>query len=208
MPDRAPLPMFPLSTVLFPRAVLPLRVFEPRYSRLIAAVRAGDERLGIALIERGSEVGGGEEAFDVGTIGRLARVGEAEGDTRAVLVVGLQRISVDSWLDGDPYPRARVHVRPDPPPGPELPLLVEEAERAHRRLLALASELGSDVGGFDLPIPAKPEAAAWVLCAGSPLGQLDRQALLEVNGHEARVGMLVEMLNQEAAVLNAKLAGL
>jgi uncharacterized protein len=45
MPSR--LPLFPLTTVLFPGALLPLHIFEPRYRRLLADVAAGDHRFGI-----------------------------------------------------------------------------------------------------------------------------------------------------------------
>ena len=51
------LPMFPLSTVLFPHAALPLHVFEARYRRLMADCLAGDGSFGVVLIARGPEVG-------------------------------------------------------------------------------------------------------------------------------------------------------
>ena len=53
--------MFPLSTVLFPHARLPLHVFEERYRALMADCLAGDGSSGWSSIARGSEVGGGDE---------------------------------------------------------------------------------------------------------------------------------------------------
>ena len=44
--------MFPLGSVLFPHAVLPLHVFEPRYRQLTEECLAGDGRFGVVLIER------------------------------------------------------------------------------------------------------------------------------------------------------------
>ncbi|HEX4162859.1 MAG TPA: LON peptidase substrate-binding domain-containing protein, partial [Acidimicrobiales bacterium] len=55
------LPMFPLSAVLFPQATMPLHVFEPRYRQLMHDCLEGDPRFGVVLIERGSEVGGGDQ---------------------------------------------------------------------------------------------------------------------------------------------------
>ena len=52
------LAMFPLQAVLLPGMVLPLHVFEPRYRALMDHCLAGDREFGVALIERGSEVGG------------------------------------------------------------------------------------------------------------------------------------------------------
>ena len=58
------LAIFPLGSVLFPGMPLPLRVFEPRYVAMIASVLGNAEReFGVVLIERGSEVGGGDVRF-------------------------------------------------------------------------------------------------------------------------------------------------
>ena len=56
--------MFPLGTVLVPKAVVPLHVFEPRYQTMLADVMTGDRKFGVVLIERGSEVGGGDVRAD------------------------------------------------------------------------------------------------------------------------------------------------
>ena len=61
-----PLPMFPLGTVLLPGAPLPLQVFEPRYRGLTHDCLAGVPEFGVVLIERGSEVGGGDVRTNVG----------------------------------------------------------------------------------------------------------------------------------------------
>lgn len=42
------LPIFPLQLVLFPGALQPLHIFEPRYRQLLADSLAGDRRFGIA----------------------------------------------------------------------------------------------------------------------------------------------------------------
>ena len=50
-------PLFPLSTVLYPGGFLPLRVFERRYLDMITAVMRGDARFGVVSIREGEEVG-------------------------------------------------------------------------------------------------------------------------------------------------------
>jgi ATP-dependent protease La (LON) substrate-binding domain len=71
--------MFPLNSVLFPYMPLRLRVFEERYLIMLAELlRREEARFGVVLIERGREVGGGEEC-DGGrrgvVVGRLFPVG-------------------------------------------------------------------------------------------------------------------------------------
>ena len=70
------LPMFPLGTVLFPHGVLPIHVFEPRYRAMVDDCLAGDARFGVVLIERGSEVGGGDTRFHVGTVAQIVQAGK------------------------------------------------------------------------------------------------------------------------------------
>lgn len=106
-PERR-LPMFPVSTVLFPYDRLPLHVFEPRYRSLVADCLAADGRLGVVLISRGSEVGGGDERNDVGTEACI-EVAEPQPDGRWHLVVrGQELLRVTRWLDDRPYPSAYV----------------------------------------------------------------------------------------------------
>src|SRR5579872_2372849 len=100
--------MFPLSTVLFPGASLPLHVFEPRYRALLADSLAGDGGFGVVLIDRGSEVGGGDHRVDVGTMADIVQVFGVEGGRSMVMTRGTRRIRVARWLSDDPYPRAEV----------------------------------------------------------------------------------------------------
>ncbi len=78
--------MFPLSTVLFPHARAFLHVFEPRYRAMVADCLAGDRRLGVVLIARGSEVGGGDQRVDVGTLASI-ETAEPAADGRWHLAV-------------------------------------------------------------------------------------------------------------------------
>ena len=104
----AVMPMFPLGSVLFPHMPLPLRVFEPRYLAMLRDILGEDPaEFGVVLIERGSEVGGGDVRTEVGTV---ARVGQLDSAGEAVLMIaqGDRRIRITRWLDDDPYPRAEV----------------------------------------------------------------------------------------------------
>jgi Lon protease-like protein len=54
--DLSSIPLFPLPTVvLFPRAVLPLHIFEERYKEMTATALAGDKQVAMALLKPGWE---------------------------------------------------------------------------------------------------------------------------------------------------------
>jgi|FLYL01.1.fsa_nt_gi Lon protease-like protein len=198
------LPMFPLGSVVFPYTIVPLRVFEPRYLTLLADLdRREDLTFGSVLIERGSEVGGGDQRFDVGTeVGLLSVEERPEGD-RLILVAGRRRIRVLEWLPDDPYPLARVTGLPD------VPGEVGDRPGAVRsrltRVMALASEMGADTSGIRLDVVDDPVAASYQLSALAPLTPLDAYRLLTSPGPVDRLDRLVELLDGQIELLRATL---
>ncbi len=199
--------MFPLGTVLFPGAVLSLQVFEPRYLRMIGEALADDGTFGVVLIERGSEVGGGDSRFDVGTLARISWIQRMDAARLVLAARGERRIRVTRWCPDDPFPQAEAICLDDPATGERLAPLVDVAVASRRRLLALASEAGEDAGSLDIDLPGDPGEAAWAICAAAPLGPLDRQRVLETVGVEARLRLLQSLLEAEAAVYQERLAG-
>jgi uncharacterized protein len=197
-------PMFPLGTVLFPTMVLPLHVFEPRYRAMVDDCIGGDGEFGVVLIERGSEVGGGDVRTDVGTIAQILEVERFDDGRLALAAVGTRRIRVERWLDDDPYPRAEVTDWDDvgtPAEG------VDEAERLFRRALGLAAELGEAPAPLDVELAEDPGLATFQIGALAPLGPVDRQALLATERADDRVHLLVGQLTDVVELLRARLGG-
>ena len=64
-------PIFPLNTVLFPRGVLPLRVFETRYVDMVRECMKSIAPFGVVAIRAGNEVGNAAEPYDVGTLAHI-----------------------------------------------------------------------------------------------------------------------------------------
>ena len=133
------LPMFPLGNVVLPGELLPLNVFEPRYRPLVLDCLAADApEFGVVLIERGSEVGGGDVRTSIGTVARIVRVTPLGNGRFEIVAAGLRRVSVLEWLADDPYPRADVGTWPevdaidDTALRPELDRLVGRVDEARR----------------------------------------------------------------------------
>jgi Lon protease-like protein len=198
--------MFPLGTVLFPYAVLPLHVFEPRYRALTEHCLAGDGCFGVVLIERGSEVGGGDTRFAVGTVARIARAGQLPDGRYVLATVGTQRFRVREWLPDDPYPLAEVDLLDDPGAGADTDQC-EEVGRLLRRVLALRAELGEPGPGVDVELTTDDVTrAGYEAAALAPLGPLDAQALLELDDPGARLSRLAHLLTDEARLLEFRLS--
>ena len=207
MSEAVELPMFPLGSVLLPSTLLSLHVFEDRYRALARHCMAGDRRLGVVLIERGSEVGGGDVRFDVGTRAVIADAVELDDGRWILILVGEDRIRVRRWLPDDPYPRAEVVLCDDEPAGLEAEGRRDDLERVLRLVLAQKTELGEGAGTGPAEISPDPAVATWQAVGLAPLGPLDAQRVLGTDGVAARLEMVVALLEDEASVLAQRLAG-
>lgn len=186
------LAMFPLSTVLFPSAELPIHIFEPRYRALIADVLETTNEFGTVLIKAGSEVGGGDQREDVGTLLRVEMAVPFEDGRWMVVARGVERIKVVEWLDDDPYPQALVERFPSEPLTGSDDLL-RQAAAAVRRVRMLVSELDQGPAcPIDLELGDDASKASWMICALAPLGLYDAQRLLATSDPEERLTTLVE----------------
>jgi hypothetical protein len=198
--------MFPLGTVLVPSAHLPLHIFEPRYRALAQDCLAGDREFGVVLIERGSEVGGGDVRFGVGTVARIIQAVELPDGRWLLDSLGTDRFRVQRWLEDDPYPRAEVEPLAEEPAGPEAVALRSDVERLLRQVLALQVELGFPAPSATLELDGDPAMAAYQATVLSPLGPMDTQRLLEEPGAEARLRLLAGLLDDARDLLARRMA--
>jgi uncharacterized protein len=200
-------PMFPLGMVHFPGVMLPLRVFEPRYRQLTMDCLDGDRRFGVVLIERGSEVGGGDVRTGVGTMTTIVDAGFDDRGMVRLETVGTGRIRVQRWLDDDPYPRAELTELPDPSIG-----AAEEAARAAvepkvRRALAMRAELGEPSMPHTIGLDPDPVRGLFQLAAVAPIGPLDQQRLLAALDALELIALLDGFMTEQIEVLEARVAG-
>ena len=199
------LPMFPLGAVLFPSLVLPLHVFEPRYRELTRECLAGDRRFGVVLIERGSEVGGGDVRFAVGTVAHIVEAAELPDGRFALGTVGVERIRVVRWLQDDPYPRAEVESWADPLATNALDEIHRENVSLLRRVLAMKAELREMAAPATIELSTDAVLAGYQAAAVAPLGPADQQALLEAPSPEARATQLGTLLVEQEELLSFRL---
>lgn len=199
--------MFPLSTVLYPHVAINLHLFEPRYRALGRDLSAGDGRFGIVLISRGSEVGGGEERYEIGTKARVTEALQLPDGRWELVAHGEERIRVATWLPDDPYPVALVHHLPDLEPEAEPAAEMRaQAERAVKRALALKAELDEPAHSASVVISPDPVRAGYELAAVAPVTAQDHQRLLEAESAYMRLALVAELATEAGDTLLARLA--
>jgi Lon protease-like protein len=201
----AVMPMFPLGTVLLPGVVLPLHVFEPRYQQLVRdCLDSAHHEFGVVLIDRGSEVGGGDTRADVGVVATMLQVAALDAGRFAVVAVGTRRLRVTGWLPDDPYPRADIDDWPDGEAAVSTERLQSTAAHA-RQCAGLAVEMGDRSNVPEGELTGDPSADSFLLAAISPLGPVDQYAALCAPDPLARLDLLDRLLDDVEAGLRFRL---
>lgn len=207
-------PMFALQSVLLPGSPLPLHVFEPRYVAMLDTVIATDREMGVVLIERGREVGGGDVRCDVATMARVVEAQQLVDGRLLVMALGVRRIRVRRWLPDDPHPCAETEDWPDDPedgPPPDEGLLAD--------LTGLVTEARSLAGQLTFGLGAQPETAgpdpvdlgpdpaeaAYRAAALAPLGPLDRYQVLCAPGAGRRLVVAHRAVADVVELLRARI---
>jgi hypothetical protein len=106
-------PLFPLpNIVLFPRAVLPLHIFEDRYKKMTADVLAGERLVAMALLRAGweKEYYGRPAIEPVVCVGKILSWEKLEDGKYNFLLQGEARGRIVTEEPSAPYRRARIET--------------------------------------------------------------------------------------------------
>jgi Lon protease-like protein len=142
-------PLFPLpNIVLFPRAVLPLHIFEERYKTMAAHALAGQRRIAMALLKPGWE----KDYYSTPQIEPIVCVGRIIASERLVdgkynlLLQGEMRASIICEAATEPFRNAQVR------PMCQTPVLEIDLDNQRQRLIEMfcAGPMASTMTGNQL----------------------------------------------------------
>jgi Lon protease-like protein len=196
------LPLFPLNTVLFPRQVLPLHIFEERYRLMIRHCLADDTFFGVVLIRQGQEVEGPSEPYEVGTVARIIESTHLPDGTMNIVSVGLERFRIRRLIHDQPYLRAEVETFPMPEPADTADLAGLTAQVRQRVVRYI--ELIAEAAGLRIQVDTVPDAPQQVGYLAAVAMQIDNREKQRLLGSVSLSGILAAertLLNRENALL-------
>ncbi len=196
------LPLFPLSTVLFPGGLLSLRVFEVRYLDMIAKCRKAGAPFGVVSLTQGNEVRqpGTTEAFaQVGTLATLVDVENPQPGLMLVRATGAQRFRITAsdqlkhglWVADVERLTADVAV-----PVPED---LQPVANALQRLIQSLEMRADAANPLPLLPPWKLDDCGWVAnrwCELLPLPVPLKQRLMELDNPLVRLELVSDVLHR------------
>jgi Lon protease-like protein len=185
------LPLFPLSSVLFPGGSLGLRIFEPRYLELIKRCGRSGEGFGVCLILEGREAGAPAIPAALGTEAAIVDFAMTDDGLLGITVEGRRRFHVE-----------RTRVRADGLIIADVRWLPEtaiEPVRAEHALLGvllarILDKAGVEHDGVGKGRLAEAGFVGWRLAEWLPLSPSERQWLLQLDDPHERLQQLVERL--------------
>ena len=206
LPD--PLPLFPLQTVMFPGALLGLKVFEARYLDLMGDCMRQGQPFGVICIRQGTEVEGSNRPRQAGTeleqVGVAARIDDVDAEQTGILQVrctGQQRFRLleapvqrdnGLWVG-----RAEsIAVDPSRAPGPAMQHTVSALTDAIKKL--------QEHGRVPFGEPYRLDDAGWVAnrwCELLPISLAAKQKLMELDDPVIRLSLVDGFLRDKKVVV-------
>jgi len=178
------IPLFPLPLVLFPHAILPLHIFEPRYKQMIRECIDAESKFGVILA-------GDRGIAKVGCTAEVTEVTRQFDDGRMdIQVEGRGAFEIESVVEEKPYYEANVRMLEDDTDAKNAAIpenLLELYARCHILLF------GGEPEEFDRD---NNESLAFALAEDLPLDVEDKQTILALRDENERLARLVPMLNQ------------
>ena len=188
----ARVPLFPLAgAILFPRAQLPLHVFEERYRAMVEDALAGSGR--IAMIQPADEDHERPSLYQVGCVGELVGVEELDDGRFNIMLMGSHRFRMIAEAKvGTLYRQADVDLAAfdDEEPPPLSSIQRAEVEREARRF---GDALGLAVD-WEAVSRLDDEMLVNAIAQVAPFDVSAKQALLEEPSLAGRADLVVQLM--------------
>jgi Lon protease-like protein len=192
------LPLFPLSTVLYPGLPIPLHVFEERYRQMLSRVLDGERRFGVVAIVHGHEVGGPADYHAIGCVAEVRQARRYPDGRLDVVAQGEQRFRVEGVTQSAPYIIANVAALNETT-GDAAGERIVPVGRLFNRYVTNLLEIAGEQEIEQVDLPDDPVAASYLVAGALQVELSDKQRLLAIPS-------AAERLRAEAALLRRELA--
>ncbi len=185
-------PLFPLSSVILPGGRIPLQLFEPRYTDMLARCMREDRGFVVVLLREGLETRSKAAFYDIGTYVRIVDFQQLDNGLLGITVEGESKVTVvRSWQQEDGLNVGDVECLLDEPQVP-VPDAFSELVLVLRALVRhpVVEELNMELDFEDARV------VGWRLTELLPLERHQKQALLEIQEPIERLQRLETLLDE------------
>jgi len=197
LPDQVPVMPLP-GALLFPHALLPLYIFEPRYQEMLEYALKEHRMFSVALLKpQRTQWKSTGDFFPVAGVGLIrACVGRGDGTSNLILQ-GLQRVRFTGFEQSDPFPIAQIEsLKSDATPSVETEALGAKVLELYSKLKDSGRQLPEKVDQY-LAHLGDMEMLADLMAATFINDPLRRQQLLEELSLKQRLRLVIQYLREE-----------
>lgn len=193
------LPVIPSDAVLFPHMIVPFVLTEPGLLKAVEEALSRDRMVAVVAVK--DPKAERKELFQFGTLALILRASRVELDRVRIVVQGLSRIQVLSWVEDEPFPMARVQLLAETfSPDREAEALAVNIRQMFGRVLELSPHLPGELRSLvenleDLGMLAD------LSVAHLNVPHHEKQALLETLDVKARLHKAVRLVAEQLEVL-------
>ncbi len=194
LPDSLPVIVLEKCNV-FPKGLLPLYIFEPRYREMLAEALAGDRMICVGTVDPNQlpELDA-PPVFPTSTAGLIRACIENDDGTSHLILEGRKRVRFLDWDNSRPYWQAGIETLPTRDEDPLCSAkLAGKALELVRGFIARGLEINEPLVGH-LDSLSTPEEIADFLAYHFLANPLDRQPLLGMTDLAERLEFLIARL--------------
>jgi Lon protease-like protein len=197
LPEKVPVMPLP-GALLFPHALLPLHIFEPRYQEMLEHALRAHRMFCVALIKpQRSHWKRTDDFFHVAGVGLIrACVGRGDGTSNLILQ-GLQRVRFTGFEQSDPFPITAIEpLKVKTSTSVETEALGAKVIELYSKLKTAGRQLPEKVDNY-LSLLTDMEMLADLMAATFVNDPVRRQELLEELSLNRRLRLLIQFLREE-----------
>lgn len=198
------IPVLPLyEAALFPKMVLPLVVMQGESIQLIDEAMARDRIIGLLVSSKQESTRTDPEAdlAKVGCSALILKMAKTEDNRAQMLVQGLSRFRVKSFLRNKPYLQAEVEYFEDiDHESDETAALVANLIKQFSRIVELSPGLPPEIGQMAKSIK-EPGTLADMIASTINSSTEEKQQVLEVQDSSERLTLVTKLVNYQLSIL-------
>lgn len=197
------LPIIPLrNAVLFPNQFLPISVAREKSMKILQETSLSDSTIAI-LTQNDASVDNPrpDEMFNIGTEAKIMRIIDMPDGSKTVLLQGLNRVKVITFLQESPYYKAAFQPYTDSlETNDHIDALMNNLRRLFRRVVELSNEASYEQVLMIQNIK-EPGTLADLVAAFLNIPLADKKSILEAIDIEQRLQITNELINKHSQTL-------
>ena len=216
MPDQKPkidinlkelpeiLPILPLfDTVLFPKMVLPLVVMQEESVQLIDEAMSNDRVIGLLVSKTPPGEGNSstEDLYRIGTSALILKMAKTEENKSQILVQGLGRFKIDTYLESKPYLMGKVeHLLEKESSDTQTEALMTNIIHLFAKVVELSPVLPQEISSMAKSIQ-EPGILSNMVVSSINASVEEKQTVLEIDNVKKRLKEVTRLINHQLEIL-------